>query len=93
MYYKQKTAIYPPVVSACPDYWAQTPDGLNCLIPNIGDKNVGTNTLVAAGTDPNNKFINFKDPKWSATQSAICAQKSWASTNGCCWLLAIDARK
>lgn len=79
MYRATSTAIFPPAVAACPDRWQQTTDG-KCIIPNTIPS-----TMTAPGIDPAKGTINFNDPKWNATQSAICAQKAWANTNGIVW--------
>lgn len=80
MYRKSTTDIFPPVVAACPDVWEQTPDGKYCRIPNASQS-----SLTAPGMDATNGTIDFKDPKWSVKQSAICAQREWANKNGIVW--------
>jgi hypothetical protein len=89
--YKKDTAVFPPVVSTCPDYWTQTADQ-GCIIPGAGGKNL-PNSTIAANTpgiyiDPvtGNQSIKFTDPKWSKTAlSTTCAQQAWANTYGITW--------
>jgi len=87
---KAKTAVYPPMVAACPDYWEQSSDAVGCIIPQQAQKNSG-NGVTSSSTpgfyvDENgNQSINFNDPTWSAKGNSTCAKQTWANTNGFVW--------
>ena len=83
---------FPPVKNHCPDYWTIGSGSGICNVPPSYGANVGT--IYAAnskfststpGISGNKDTINFYDTNWSKSRSAICEQKSWASTYGIHW--------
>jgi hypothetical protein len=90
----KSTAIYPPVLSTCPDTWLlSTTDQSSCIIPLSTGANTGNiyqngvisaqmNTNTTPGFNSSTNSIQFSDPGWSAGlyagNSSVCAQKAWA---------------
>jgi hypothetical protein len=90
---------FPPVASACPDYWEINSKGL-CVIPTGGKtKNSSSifkdNKLIldtkttpglVANSSNNSGTIDFSNSGWSSLGSSqLCAQKDWANKNGIIW--------
>lgn len=82
---------FPPVAGKCPDYWPTGSGSGVCYIPPSYSNNIGTiyssNSKFATGTPGINGMstVNFADPGWSKSTTAICAQKNWANTYGIQW--------
>lgn len=91
------TAVFPPIVNTCPDYWTIGLDASSCAIPTDStQKNVGSIydsnnklLLISANTyglNQTNKDIIFSDPGWvKGGASAICAQQKWANQYNIMW--------
>lgn len=87
---KVKTAVYPPMIASCPDYWDLSTDLSGCIIPKQTQKNSG-NALTLPSTpgfypdSHGNSCINFNDPAWASNGNKTCAKQRWANTNGIVW--------
>lgn len=90
------TTVYPGTTHVCPDYWNLASDGVSCLIPNAGSKNVGSsynssgatalNSKTTYGLSADGKSINFSAPGWgTAGSNAICAKQKWTINNNIVW--------
>lgn len=79
--------LFPPSFATCPDFWTVN-DG-KCKIPDQGGKNMGSlksaNYSQIPGYDSTTGTIDFSNQGWSATGTAICAQRKWANSNGITW--------
>jgi hypothetical protein len=90
---KNSTATFPPLANLCPDYWNVSSDGKSCLVPSSGKNAPNKDVSTASGyskTDINKNAIapqiDFTNAGWtSGGNSATCAQKKWANTNGIMW--------
>lgn len=91
------TAVFPPVVNTCPDYWSVGIDASSCAVPlDSTQKNVGSmfgekdKLLLSSentfGFKKNNNNIVFSDPGWAKSgTSALCAQQTWANKYNVMW--------
>lgn len=93
MAYGEKTEVYPPQSTTCPDYW-EIDDNKKCKIPKEGGKNTGLlyetgilndNVKQTIGFDEVNSVIDFSHDDWKASGQPICAKQTWAKTNGIVW--------
>jgi hypothetical protein len=77
---KKSTAVWPPVIGDCPDYWIDTSgNGAGCV--NI--KNLGNGTCKPTGTD---KYLtmDFTQPSFVGG-AGLCAKYNWANSCGVTW--------
>ena len=70
MWDAQHNATFPPVISACPDYWTAKDNNI-C----INSKNLG-NPLV--------KSKDFSDDLYKG-DAGLCRQKEWANAHNLSW--------
>ena len=76
IYTSNHTAKFPPVTSACPDYWKVHGNGDNqeCVnINNLGNCNLGKDNTKS-----------FQADKWKG-KHGICAKSQWARLCGLTW--------
>lgn len=91
---------YPPSYNTCPDYWAISTDGSNCIIPtyqsslNIGglyNSNGVLNPSVLATpgygiyTDPSTNMVSNFINFANSGWAGVCSQKTWANQNNVVW--------
>lgn len=74
-----KDQQWPPMVPACPDYWAIDGSGNNAVCVNV--KNLGT---CPAPTGEKHLTMNFNTPAFTGT-NGTCAKYSWATKCGVTW--------
>jgi hypothetical protein len=89
--YGESQGVYPPNSTTCPDYWDINQEG-SCIIPNDGEKNVGsmyeggllTDAVMGntSGLDQNSNVINFTHADWGAT---VCGKREWTAKHGIVW--------
>lgn len=79
LYSKGTTAIWPPFVADCPDYWLMDGSGNNSTCINI--KDLGTCSPASGSA---HLVMNFNDPIYTGT-NGLCAKYKWATNCGVSW--------
>ena len=81
MYYLSYTAIYPPVISECPDYWDVVKDSNNKI---SCENKLKINPNAVSNTDSCNKVnpVNFSG---STDEDTICNKYNWARNCNVVW--------
>lgn len=91
------SAVFPPTLNTCPDYWTTGMDPSSCAIPvDSSQKNTGSiydskNKLLLTsvntfGFTSLTNDIKFGDPAWSkGGTKSICAQQKWANQYNIMW--------
>lgn len=98
---QKRNMVYPPTYNTCPDYWAISTDGSNCIIPtydsqlNVGSLYSSPNVLAQSvysttgfnsPLDPATNFAtNQINFNDGGWQGSICNQKTWAINNSVVW--------
>ena len=81
MYYLSYNAIYPPVISECPDYWDVVKDSNDRV---ICENKLKINPKAASNTDSCNRVdpVNFTGP---TTDDTVCNKYNWSRTCNVVW--------
>lgn len=73
LYVTRNSAVFPPVVSDCPDYWLDKSDGDSSNCENI--KDLGT---------CNQKTMDFSSSLWTGPEG-LCRKQQWAKKCDLTW--------
>jgi hypothetical protein len=79
LHYSRRTIAWPPLVTACPDYWTVDGSGNNTRCTNV--KNLGSCSIP---TGQKHLVMNFNTPTFSG-KNALCAKYTWANNCGVSW--------
>ena len=96
---QNKSVVYPPTVSKCPDYWTESAEGTTCTMStrNLGDYYTAAVGTTAAVTAPlsttaapyatTDTTFDSSNNQWttSSGKTAICAKRDWAMRHNIVW--------